>query len=63
LSLQFVESVWLNHLNLHLGPQLQFPSWIFFSHNVLHSLVKKTKYVYVFLLLEECHSTITNFDL
>ncbi len=45
LHLQFVKSVWPKGLILHFCILVQFLSWIIFSHDVLHGLVKKTKYL------------------
>jgi hypothetical protein len=61
--LYFVKNAWLKHLILHLCPWVWFSSQKFFSHDVLPSLMEKTKWTYVLLLLEECHFSTTNFDL
>jgi hypothetical protein len=36
----------------------QIPFTNYFSHDVLSSLVKRTKYTYVLPLLEDCHFAI-----
>jgi hypothetical protein len=51
LLLQFVQSVWLNHLVLQLC--VQFHSWKWFSHILLLELVEKTKETYVLPLLND----------
>jgi hypothetical protein len=63
LLIQFVESVWLKHLTMHLCPKLNFPSKRQFSQEILLGLVKKTSQMYVFLALVECHFATMSFDL
>jgi hypothetical protein len=43
LPLQFVKSVWLKCLILHLCPQVVFPFIEHFFHNILFKLVDKKK--------------------
>jgi hypothetical protein len=43
LPIQFVESMWLKRLILHLCPKLNFPSRKKFSQETLQRLVEKTK--------------------
>ncbi len=63
LPIQFVESVWLKHLTMHLCPKLNFPSKKTISQEILLGLVEKTSQMYVLLALIECHFVTTNFDL
>ncbi len=63
LPIQFVESMWLKHLIIHLCPKLNFPSKRQFSQEVLPGLVEKTSQQYVFLALANFFSTIASFDL
>jgi hypothetical protein len=43
LLIQFVESIWLKHLIMHLCPRIVFLSRKMFSQEVLVDLVKKKK--------------------
>ncbi len=61
--IQFVESMWLKWLTLHLCPKLNFPSKRQFSQETLRRLVEKTKQLYVLFASTECHFATTSFDL
>ncbi len=63
LPIQFVESVWLKRLTMHLCPKLNFPSKRQFSQEILLRLVEKTSQMYVLPTLVKCHFATTNFDL
>jgi hypothetical protein len=63
LPIQFVESIWLKHLILHLCPKLNFPSRRQFSQDILPRLVEKVNWLYVLLTLTKCYSTIASFNL
>jgi hypothetical protein len=43
LLIQFVESMWLKRLVMHLCPRIVFPSRKMFSQEVLVDLMEKTK--------------------
>jgi hypothetical protein len=62
LPIQFVENVWFKHLALHLCSRINFPSKRPFSHDILPSLVEKTKQVYVLLVLAKHYFVIVSFD-
>jgi hypothetical protein len=61
LPTQFVKSMWLKQLTLHLCPKLNFPSKRQFSQETLPRLVEKTKQLYV-LALTKCHFATISFD-
>jgi hypothetical protein len=63
LPIQFVESVWLKCLTMHLCPKLNFPSKRQFSQEILLMLVEKTSQMYVPPTLLEYHFATTSFDL
>ncbi len=63
LPIQFVESMWLKCLILHLCPKLNFLSKRQFSQDILLRLVGKQIELYVVHALAKCHSTIASFDI
>jgi hypothetical protein len=63
LLIQFVESMWLKRLILHLCPKLNFLSKNQFLQEILLRLVKKTNQLYVVHALAKCHYATTSFDL
>lgn len=63
LPMQFVESLSMKHLCLHLCPRLVFPSKKQFPQKMFPKLVEKTKQLYVLPTLVECNYVIMNFDL
>jgi hypothetical protein len=52
LPIQFVESIWLKHLVMHLCPRVAFQSRKLFSQEVLVNLMEKMKQEYVLLKLK-----------
>jgi hypothetical protein len=63
LPIQFVESMWLKCLILHLCPKLNYPSRRQFSQEILLRLVEKTSYQYVILALVDYFFATASFDL
>jgi hypothetical protein len=63
LPIQFVESMWLKNLILHLCPKLNFLSKRQFSQEILPGLVEKTSQQYVLLTLAYCFSVIVSYDI
>jgi hypothetical protein len=62
LPMQFVESLWMKCLCLHLNVQ----DWFFLPKNNFHkrcSLGKKKKQLYALLVLAKCNFAIENVDL
>jgi hypothetical protein len=63
LPIQFVKSIWLKCLIMHLCPRIVFPSRKMFSQKNLVDLMEKTKEEYVLLKLNECYYATTSFYL
>jgi hypothetical protein len=63
LSMQFVKSMRMKHLCLHLCQRLIFPPKKSFSQEMVPKLMEKTKQLYVLPDLVECNSPIMSFDL
>jgi hypothetical protein len=63
LPIQFVESMWLKCLILHLCPKLNYPYRRQFSQEILLRLVEKTSYQYVILALVDYFFATASFDL
>jgi len=62
LLIQYVESIWLKRLTLHLCPILNFPSRRQFSQKNLPNLVEKINQMYVVPSFTKSYTTITRFD-
>ncbi len=63
LPMQFVQSLCMKHLCLHLCPRLAFLSKKKFSQKMFLELVEKTKQLYILPTLVECNFVIVSFDL